>query len=100
MKRTLSFLILLLSVGPFAPPAGAGAAGKGAPVLEKTHTAVLITDPQNEFLREDGKLYKLLADNLKELGTIDNIEKLMDAANKTGVTLVVDPLVYTAIDGD
>lgn len=61
---------------------------------------MLITDPQNDFLKEDGKLYKLLADNLKELGTIDNIEKLMVAAKKNGTALAVDPLVYTALDGN
>jgi biuret amidohydrolase len=73
-------------------------AADNAPTLDRAHTAVLITDPQNDFLREDGKLYKLLADNLKELGTADNIEKLMKAAKKSGVVLAVDPLVYTAVD--
>jgi nicotinamidase-related amidase len=77
----------------------AGAAGGSLPALDKGRTAVVVTDPQNEFLRPDGKLYPLLADNLKELGTVDNIEKLMRAAKKNGVALAVDPLVYTALDG-
>ncbi|MBI5263635.1 MAG: cysteine hydrolase [Bradyrhizobium sp.] len=70
------------------------------PALNKARTAVVITDPQNDFLREDGKLYKLLADNLKELGTIDNIDRLMATAKKGGAALAVDPLVYTALDGN
>lgn len=70
------------------------------PSLDKAHTAVVITDPQNEFLREDGKLYGLLKDNLNELGTIDNIERLMKAAKSKGMTLAVDPLVYTQLDGN
>lgn len=78
----------------------AAAAHAGTPNLDKAHTAVVITDPQNDFLREDGKLYKLLADNLKELGTVGNIEKLMKTAKKNGVTLSVDPLVYTSLDGN
>lgn len=73
------------------------AAGE-SPSLDKGRTAVLITDPQNEFLREDGKLHKLLADNLKELGTVDNIEKLMKTAKAEGIVLAVDPLVYGAMD--
>ena len=76
------------------------AAGGSVPTLDKTHTAVLITDPQNDFLREDGKLYGLMADNLKELGTVDNIEKLMRAAKKKDVVLAVDPLVYTPLDAN
>jgi len=70
------------------------------PSLDKSRTAVLITDPQNDFLREDGKLYGLLKDNLKELNTIDNIESLMKQAKKSNVALAVDPLVYTALDGN
>jgi nicotinamidase-related amidase len=97
MKKTLFALFFSIPLALSALPAGAG--DKSVPKLDKAHTAVLITDPQNEFLREDGKLYKLLADNLKELDTIDNIEKLMKTAKKSGVSLAVDPLVYTTLDG-
>ena len=96
MKHIMSGLIFSLSIGLAATTADA----QGLPSLDKAHTAVLITDPQNDFLREDGKLYPLLADNLKQLGTVANIEKLMKAAKKKGVALAVDPLVYTALDGD
>ncbi len=96
MKKTLFTMLLTL---PLVWSAGPAAAAELA-TLDKTRTAVLITDPQNDFLREDGKLYPLLADNLKQLGTIENIEKLMKSAKKSGVALAVDPLVYTALDGN
>jgi nicotinamidase-related amidase len=96
MKKTLLAMTLAVPM-MFSMPAGA--AGTPLPNLDKARTAVLITDPQNEFLREDGKLYKLLADNLKELDTVANIEKLMKAAKKTNTVLAVDPLVYTSLDG-
>lgn len=96
MKRiALSFLLLLPLSLSHLP---AVAADKAPLVLDKAHTAVLITDPQNEFLSEEGKLYKLLADNLKELNTIENIEKLMSTAKRSGIALAVDPLVYNALD--
>ena len=98
MQLLRSFALLALAL-PLASPS-ADAADKTLPTLDRGRTAVLITDPQNDFLREDGKLYKLLADNLKELGTVENIEKLMKAAKKSGVQLAVDPLVYTALDRD
>ncbi|MBV2187142.1 MAG: cysteine hydrolase [Rhizobium sp.] len=97
MKSNLLALIVALPLGLLAVNASA-AGEKNVPALDKARTAVLITDPQNDFLREDGKLYKLLADNLKELGTIDNIEKLMKAAKKSNIALAVDPLVYTTMD--
>jgi nicotinamidase-related amidase len=94
MKKTLLTILLV----PMLFSATARAADNNVPALDKTHTAVLITDPQNDFLRENGMLFKLLADNLAELGTIGNIEKLMKAAKANGVALAVDPLVYTDAD--
>lgn len=94
-KRLASFVFALPLVMSVVP---AGAAGGNLPVFDKSRTAVVITDPQNDFLRTDGKLYGLLADNLKALGTIDNIEKLMQAAKAGELVLAVDPLVYTVND--
>jgi nicotinamidase-related amidase len=76
----------------------AGAAEPTLPRFEKSRTAIVITDPQNEFLAENGKLYGLLAENLKELGTIQNIETLMKAAKSEAVVLAVDLLIYNALD--
>lgn len=96
MKKTLISLAFAL---PLVVAVSAQAADAPLPKFDKEHTAVLITDPQNEFLSEKGKLNKLLAENLAELGTIDNIEKLMAGTKKIGMTLAVDPLVYTSLDG-
>ena len=68
--------------------------------LERSRTAVLITDPQNEFLHPKGKLYPLVKDNLKQLNTIEHIDQLMNTATRKGYTLAVDPLVYNALDGE
>ena len=70
------------------------------PVIDKERTAVLITDPQNDFLHSDGKLYGLLKANLEKLNTIENIETLMKTAKERNITLAVDPLVYTALDNN
>ncbi|MCV0426554.1 MAG: cysteine hydrolase [Roseibium sp.] len=95
---------LLLSLAASLPLALAAtvapAAENGLPSFDKNHTAIVITDPQNDFLSPDGKLYGLVSDNLAELGTIENIETLMKTAKSEGVALAVDPLVYTKIDID
>lgn len=95
MKQILTVLMLLI-IGSVTSPAFAD----NALTLDKAHTAVLITDPQNDFLHPKGKLYKLLAENLKQLNTIDNIERLMKASKKAGVVLAVDPLMYTPLDSN
>lgn len=96
MKKIIQALILALFLGVSWLSLQAGE----LPQLDKDRTAVLITDPQNDFLHPKGKLYGLLKDNLKKLGTIDNIESLMKAAKSADVALAVDPLVYTALDGN
>lgn len=92
-----AFIMLIISLlGSLTAPVLAG----DIPTLDKASTAVLITDPQNEFLHPRGKLYKLLESNLKKLGTVENIELLMKTAKDNKVTLAVDPLMYTPLDNN
>lgn len=99
MKTLLLSLAMSLPLA-FGAAVGASAAETALPTFDKAHTAVVITDPQNDFLDENGKLHGLLADNLKKLNTTENIETLMKTAKAAGVTLAVDPLVYNALDVD
>lgn len=97
MNTRLSKLLILLPIGLSILPTASAAE---LPSIDKQHTAVLVTDPQNDFLHKDGKLYGLLKENMQALGTVKNIESLMQAAKQYGVTLAVDPLVYTKADGN
>lgn len=98
MTPLLASLVLSLPLALVAAVVPAVAAP--LPEFDKARTAVVITDPQNDFLAEDGKLYGLLVDNLKELNTVANIEALMKAAKGAKITLAVDPLVYGPGDTD
>jgi nicotinamidase-related amidase len=97
MNSLLTSLVLSLPLA-LAAAAAPAVAAETLPNFDKARTAVVITDPQNDFLAEDGKLYGLLADNLKELNTVANIETLMKAAKDSKITMAVDPLVYTPGD--
>lgn len=96
MKKLVS---VLFAWPMFCAALPAEAGGPALPAFDKARTAVVVTDPQNDFLREDGKLYGLLKANLDALGTVANLERLMQAAKRHGVALAVDPLVHTALDG-
>ena len=74
------------------------AADNNLPSFDKAHTAIVITDPQKDFLHESGKLYGLVAPNMEKLGTVENIETLMKLSKSRNVTLAVDPLAYTRLD--
>lgn len=93
-----SLLPAIAAAAMLAAAASSAAAEPQLPAFDKARTAIVITDPQNDFLAPDGKLHALVADNLKALGTIGNIEALMKEAKAQKVALVVDPLVFTALD--
>lgn len=66
--------------------------------ISKNDTAVLITDPQNDFLSEEGVAWKLVSDSVKENNTIENIERLLDAAKKNGFDVFISPHYYYPTD--
>jgi len=57
-------------------------------------TAVLITDPQNDFMAETGAAWGLVGKNVTRLGTNDNIARLMRRAKDTDLVVVVSPHSY------
>ena len=59
--------------------------------LDKTDTAVVIIDPQNDVLSEKGLAWPLLHDSLKEINTIENIERIFKAAKASGFEVFISP---------
>ena len=41
--------------------------------INKNDTAVLVTDPQNDFLSEQGVTWQLVGDSVRENETVENI---------------------------
>jgi nicotinamidase-related amidase len=66
--------------------------------INKSDTAVLVTDPQNDFLSEKGVTWELVGDSVKENKTIDNIERLFQAAKKNGFEVFISPHYYYPTD--
>lgn len=64
----------------------------------KTDTALVVTDPQNDFLSEKGAAWKLVAESVKENGTIENIGRLFRAANDGGFPIFISPHYYYPTD--
>lgn len=66
--------------------------------FKQSDTAVLITDPQNDFLSEHGVTWELVGDSVKENRTIENIEKLFKAAKSNGYEVFISPHYYYPSD--
>ena len=61
-------------------------------------TAVLVTDPQNDFLSETGVTWDLFGDSITENKTVENIERIFKAANNNGFPIFISPHYYYPTD--
>jgi len=66
--------------------------------INRNDTAVLVIDPQNDFLSEHGATWQLVGDSVTENKTIDNIERLFKVAKKNGFEVFVSPHYYYPTD--
>ena len=58
------------------------------------HTAVLITDPQIDFLSPDGVTWGVVGASVEENNTVDNIETLFQLAEANDIPTFVSPHYY------
>ena len=66
--------------------------------INKNITAVLVTDPQNDFLSEKGVTWQLVGESVKENRTIENIEQIFKAAKNNGFEVFISPHYYYPTD--
>ncbi len=62
--------------------------------LTKGDTALVLTDPQNDFLSPDGVTWELVGTSVQQNGTVEHIEQLLAAAKQTGTPVFVSPHYY------
>ena len=61
-------------------------------------TAVVITDPQNDFLSPDGVTWELVGESVTENRTVEHLEQLIRAAKDSGYQVFVSPHYYFPTD--
>jgi nicotinamidase-related amidase len=66
--------------------------------VEAGRTAVVITDPQNDFLHTDGVAWGVVGESATENNTIANLTLLMETAIGTGTPLIISPHYYYPTD--
>jgi len=74
-------------------PVGAALPDPGMEI-DACNTALVITDPQNDFLSPDGVAWGVVGDSVKDNGTVANIEALLEAAKEQGYEVFVSPHYY------
>jgi nicotinamidase-related amidase len=66
--------------------------------MTRTDTALVLTDPQNDFLSPNGVTWELVGSSVEQNGTVRHIEQLLKAAKAAGVEVFVSPHYYYPTD--
>ena len=82
---------------PYADPAKP-ALPKTDVKVTKGNTALVITDPQVDFLSPKGVTWKVVGKSVKRNNTVANIGRLLQAAKATGMTVAISPHYYYPTD--
>ena len=62
--------------------------------IEKGRTALVITDPQKDFLSEDGVVWGVVGASVEANNTVEHLRQLISAALATGMPVFVAPHYY------
>ncbi len=96
----VTFLLVIPAIAaddPYAEPAKPGLP-PSTMELNLPRTALVVTDPQIDFLSEDGVTWGLVGESVTEQNTVENIDRLFKTAKKAGVTVMVSPHYYFPTD--
>ena len=66
--------------------------------VQPSNTALVVIDPQNDFLSPDGVTWGVDGKNVKENNTVENIDNLFKIAKKSGIQVFVSPHYYYPAD--
>jgi nicotinamidase-related amidase len=59
--------------------------------LDAYRTGIVLIEPQNDFLKPGGTMYKFIADQLAERKVIENLQNLLSEARKKGIKIFYLP---------
>ena len=62
--------------------------------IEPGRTALVVIDPQVDFLSPDGVAWGVVGESVTEQNTVENIERLFAAAQSTGMPIFISPHYY------
>jgi nicotinamidase-related amidase len=66
--------------------------------IQKTDTAVVFIDPQNDVLSEKGANWGAVGASVTENGTIENMERIFKAAKANGYEVFISPHYFYPTD--
>jgi nicotinamidase-related amidase len=96
IKRVLLASIVAMTIGHLQALAEEAQAPK--PTIDFERTALVVTDPQNDFLSPEGATWGLVGKSVTANKTVEHIEALFKAAKATNIPVFVSPHYYYPTD--
>jgi nicotinamidase-related amidase len=97
MKKQIIISMVIGTVLLFGIAALAELPNPGMKVIPD-RTALVLTDPQNDFLSPKGVTWGVVGKSVTENNTVENIEKLLKTAKTNGIPVFVSPHYYYPTD--
>jgi nicotinamidase-related amidase len=101
MKKSTSpviaFLSAILMIASFVQMAQTQLPKPGM-VIDPERTALVITDPQNDFLSPKGVTWGVVGKSVTENNAVANIEQLLKVSKKSNIAVFVSPHYYYPTD--
>ncbi|OAS21746.1 isochorismatase [Paenibacillus oryzisoli] len=66
--------------------------------IDSTNTALVLTDPQNDYLSPKGAAYNLMKESIAKNHTIENIEQLLKTSKENKFKVFISPHYYYPYD--
>ncbi len=66
--------------------------------IDPERTALVVTDPQNDFLSPDGVTWEVVGESVTENNTVEHIEALFKAAKANDIPVFISPHYYYPTD--
>lgn len=66
--------------------------------IDRERTALVVTDPQNDFLSPEGVTWGVVGESVTENNTVAHIDALFSAAKNSGIPVFVSPHYYYPTD--
>jgi nicotinamidase-related amidase len=82
---------------PYADPAEPGLPPSDM-VLNMKRAALVVTDPQVDFLSPEGVTWGVVGESVKQHNTVENLRRLFEAAKQADMTVAISPHYYYPTD--
>ena len=98
MRSQMTFGAAALTIGMLTASVAQAQLPDPGLAIDAERTALVLIDPQNDFLSPEGVTWGLVGKSVTANGTVENIEHLLKTAKKAGFPVFVSPHYYYPTD--